>query len=40
MAASKAIVDGARKSTKGTVVTTMARNGVDFGVRIAETGDT
>jgi hypothetical protein len=40
MAASKAIVDGARKGTKGTVVTTMARNGVDFGVRIAETGDT
>lgn len=40
MAAGKAIVDGAREGTKGTVVTTMARNGVDFGVRIAETGDT
>lgn len=40
MAAGKAIVDGARQGTKGTVVTTMARNGVDFGVRIAETGDT
>lgn len=39
MAAGKAIMDGARKGTKGTVVTTMARNGVDFGVRIAETGD-
>ena len=39
MAASKAIVDGARKGTKGTVVTTMARNGVNFGVRIAETND-
>ena len=40
MATGKAIVDGARKGTKGTIVTTMTRNGVDFGVRIAETGDT
>ncbi|MGG5324772.1 hypothetical protein IGJ83_000288 [Enterococcus pernyi] len=40
MATGKAIVDGARQGTKGTIVTTMTRNGVDFGVRIAETGDT
>ena len=39
MATGKAIVDGARKGTNGTVVTTMTRNGVNFGVRIAETGD-
>lgn len=39
MATGKAIVDGARKETNGTVVTTMTRNGVNFGVRIAETGD-
>lgn len=39
MATGKAIVDGARKDTLGTVVTTMTRNGVDFGVRIAETGN-
>ncbi|WP_208559081.1 DUF1116 domain-containing protein [Marinilactibacillus kalidii] len=39
MATGKAVVDGARKDTKGTVVTTMTRNGVNFGVRIAETGD-
>lgn len=39
MAAGKAIVDSARKGGKGTVVTTMTRNGVDFGIRIAETGD-
>jgi succinyl-CoA synthetase alpha subunit len=39
MATGKAIVDGARSETKGTVVTTMTRNGVDFGIRIAETGD-
>lgn len=39
MAAGKSIVDAARKNAKGTVVTTLTRNGVDFGVRIAETGD-
>lgn len=39
MATGKAIVDGARKNANGTIVTTMTRNGVDFGIRIAETGD-
>lgn len=39
MATGKVIVDSARKDAKGTVVTTMTRNGVDFGVRIAETAD-
>ena len=39
MAAGKAIVDCARKKAKGTIVTTLTRNGVDFGVRIAETQD-
>ncbi|MDH6363522.1 succinyl-CoA synthetase alpha subunit [Enterococcus sp. PF1-24] len=39
MATGKAIVDSAREGTKGTIVTTMTRNGVNFGVRIAETGD-
>ena len=39
MAASKAIVDCARKVTGGTVVTTMARNGREFGVRISGMGD-
>lgn len=39
MAAGKAIVDYVRKEEKGTVVTTMARNGENFGVRIAELGD-
>ena len=39
MATGKAIVDAARKDTKGTIVTTMTRNGVDFGIRIAESGD-
>lgn len=39
MATGKAIVDAARKGTKGSIVTTMTRNGVDFGIRIAETGD-
>ncbi|BCA86448.1 acyl-CoA synthetase FdrA [Enterococcus saigonensis] len=39
MATGKAIVDTARKDTKGTIVTTMTRNGVDFGIRIAQTGD-
>ncbi|MBU3138227.1 acyl-CoA synthetase FdrA [Clostridium gasigenes] len=39
MAAGKAIVDCARKVTRGTVVTTMTRNGRDFGVRISGMGD-
>ncbi|GMA98896.1 acyl-CoA synthetase FdrA [Pelosinus sp. IPA-1] len=39
MAASKSIVDCARKVTRGTVVTTMARNGENFGVRISGMGD-
>lgn len=39
MATGKAIADCARKDTLGTVVTTMTRNGVNFGIRIAETGD-
>ena len=39
MAAGKSIVDCARKVTRGTVVTTMARNGQEFGVRISGMGD-
>lgn len=39
MAAGKATVDTARKIQQGTVVTTMARNGRDFGVRISGMGD-
>lgn len=39
MAASKAIVDCARKVQAGTVVTTMARNGRNFGVKISGMGD-
>jgi len=39
MASGKAIVEYARKIKEGTIVTTMARNGENFGVRIAETGD-
>ncbi len=39
MAAGKSIVDCARKVTSGTVVTTMARNGQNFGVRISGMGD-
>lgn len=39
MATGKVIVDSARANAKGTIVTTMTRNGVDFGLRIAETGD-
>lgn len=39
MATGKAIVDYARKFEKGTIVTTMARNGENFGIRIAEFGD-
>ena len=39
MATGKSIVDGARRHMAGTVVTTMCRNGVDFGIRIAGMGD-
>lgn len=39
MAVGKAIVDYARKIQEGTVVTTMTRNGKDFGIRIAGMGD-
>lgn len=39
MAIGKAIVDYARKIKKGTIVTTLARNGENFGVRMAQTGD-
>lgn len=39
MATGKAIVDYARQIEEGTVVTTMTRNGKDFGIRIAGLGD-
>ncbi len=39
MATGKAIVDGARLNKAGTVVTTMTRNGKDFGIRISGLGD-
>lgn len=39
MAAGKAIVDYARLIQDGTVVTTMTRNGKDFGIRISGMGD-
>lgn len=39
MATGKAIMDGARHGTDGTVVTAMCRNGVEFGIRIAGMGD-
>ena len=39
MATGKAIVDGARLNKMGTVVTTMTRNGKDFGIRISGLGD-
>ena len=39
MAAGKAIVDGVRKVKEGTIVTTLSRNGKDFGVRISALGD-
>lgn len=39
MATGKALVDYARKIKEGTVVTTMTRNGENFGVRIAALGD-
>ncbi len=39
MAIGKSIVDYARKIQEGTIVTTLTRNGKDFGVRIAGMGD-
>lgn len=39
MAVGKSIVECARKITSGTVVTTMTRNGRDFGIRISGMGD-
>lgn len=39
MATGKAIMDGARTITDGTIVTAMCRNGVHFGIRIAGMGD-
>lgn len=39
MAASKAVMDGARMIEAGTVVTAMCRNGRDFGIRISGMGD-
>jgi len=39
MATSKAIMDHARKIESGTVVTTLTRNGKNFGVRISGMGD-
>lgn len=39
MASGKAVMDGARTLTEGTIVTAMCRNGVEFGIRIAGMGD-
>jgi len=39
MATGKAVMDGARTVTEGTIVTAMCRNGKDFGIRIAGMGD-
>jgi succinyl-CoA synthetase alpha subunit len=39
MATGKSMVDAARTYHKGTVVTTMTRNGKDFGIRISALGD-
>lgn len=39
MAIGKSIVDCARKVISGTVVTTMTRNGCEFGIRISGMGD-
>lgn len=39
MAAGKSIVDGARQVKEGTVTTTLARNGKNFGIRISALGD-
>lgn len=39
MATGKSIVDGARQVEEGTIVTTLTRNGKDFGIRISALGD-
>lgn len=39
MAASKAVLDGARMIQEGTIVTAMCRNGENFGIRISGMGD-
>ena len=39
MASCKAVMDGARQFEEGTVVTIMARNGENFGIKIAGMGD-
>ena len=39
MAMGKAIMDPVRNIDKSTVVTAMARNGTDFGIRVSGTGD-
>ncbi|WP_426351165.1 acyl-CoA synthetase FdrA [Alloiococcus sp. CFN-8] len=39
MATGKVMVDCARKIQEGTIVTTMTRNGKDFGIRISGLGD-
>ncbi len=39
MAAAKAVMDGARMIQDGTIVTAMARNGENFGIRISGMGD-
>lgn len=39
MAACKAVLDGAHGIPGSTVVTAMARNGVEFGIRVSGTGD-
>ncbi|TVP90185.1 bifunctional FdrA/YlbE family protein, partial [Alkalibacterium sp.] len=39
MATGKAIVDGARQVKEGSIVTTLSRNGKDFGIRVSSLGD-
>jgi hypothetical protein len=39
MATAKAVMDGARLITEGSVVTAMCRNGENFGIRISGMGD-
>ena len=39
MPAAKAILDAAGKVSHSSIVTTMARNGTDFGIRLSGTGD-
>ena len=40
MATAKAVMDGAKKITEGTIVTAMCRNGENFGIKISGMGDT